>query len=117
MELNIVRDTIKELTDIDIFQQTRKREVIELRSVANTYLYDVCRKTLGRIVKEYARNGFKTTHPSIIHSINTYNEHKQYNKELEAIYLNLIGSNKLKVLRQIPKATEEQIEQIEQILL
>ena len=116
-KLETVRDTILQVSNIDIFEQTRRREVIEMRSLANTYVYYVGKMRLMEIVREYARNGYQITHASIIHSLNTYEQHKFYNPDLELTYKALIGDNRLYVLEQIPKATEKQIEQIEQILL
>ena len=115
--LENVRDIIKEITNIDIFEQTRRRDVIEMRSLANTYLSTVCKMRLMEIVRAYARNDYQTTHASIIHSLNTYEQHKRYNPDLELTYKALIGDNRMYVLGRIPTATEEQIEQIEQILL
>ena len=117
MRLQIIRDTIKETANIDIFEQTRRRDVIEMRSVANYYLYKICKMRLMEIVREYEKNNYKTTHASIIHSLNTYDQHKRYNTELELMYKALIGDNRLYVMEQIPKATEKQIEQIEEILM
>ena len=37
MKLKAIRDVIKRITDIDIFEQSRRREVIEMRSVAKSY--------------------------------------------------------------------------------
>ena len=56
------RDTIKELKQIDIFEQTRRRDVIEMRSVANYYLYKISKMRLMEIVREYEKNNYKTTH-------------------------------------------------------
>ncbi len=46
-----------------------------------------------------------------------HTQHKRYNTELELMYKALIGDNRLYVMEQIPKATEKQIEQIEEILM
>jgi hypothetical protein len=116
-KLETVRDIIKNITNIDIFEQTRRREVIEMRSVANTYLSKINKMRLMEIVRAYARNDYQTTHASIIHSLKTYDQHKRYNPDLELTYKALIDDNRLYVLERIPTATKEQIEQIEQILL
>lgn len=117
MKLQTVRDTIKELTGIDIFEQTRRREVIEMRSVANTYMTNICKMRLMEIVREYAKHGYSTTHASVIHSSNSFDQHKWYNPDVELAYKALIGDTRLYVLQQIPNATDKQIEQIEEILL
>lgn len=117
MKLQTVRDTIKELSNVDIFEQTRKREVIEMRSVANTYMSNICKMRLMEIVREYAKHGYNTTHASIIHSLNSFEQHKWYNPDIDLAYKALIGDTRLYVLQQIPNATDKQIEQIEEILL
>jgi hypothetical protein len=38
MKLKAIRDIILQVNDIDIFEQSRRREVIEMRSVANKYM-------------------------------------------------------------------------------
>ena len=117
MELKTVRDIILEVNNIDIFKQTRRTDVIEMRSVANTYMSNICDMRLTEIVREYAKNKYTTTHASIIHSLNSYKQHCKYNKNLELTYEHLLGDTKLCLMKQLPKATDEQIELIEEILL
>ncbi len=117
MKLKAIRDVIKEINNIDIFEQTRRREVIEMRSVANRYMRKRDKKILRDIVNEYKENGYNTTHCSILHSLKTYNQHSKYNKNLDLTYKHLLGDAKLYVMEKLPKATDKQIEQIEEILL
>jgi hypothetical protein len=117
MKLKAIRDIILQVNDIDIFEQSRRREVIEMRSVANKYMRKQNKKIFRDIVKEYKENGYNTTHCSIIHSLNTYKQHCKYNKNLELTYKHLLGDTKLYVMENLPKATDQQIELIEEILL
>lgn len=117
MKLKAIRDIILELNDIDIFEQSRRRDVIEMRSVANKYMRIRNKKILRDIVNEYKENGYNTTHCSIIHSLNSYKQHCKYNKNIELTYKHLLGDTKLYVMEKLPKATNKQIEQIEEILL
>lgn len=117
MELKTVRDIILEVNNIDIFEQKRTRNVIEMRSVANTFMYNVCEMRLTEMVREYAKYKYNTTHASIIHSLNSYEEHCKHNKNLDLTYERLLGDTKLCLMQQIPKATDQQIELIEEILL
>ena len=55
MKLETIRDTIKDLTQIDIFEQTRRREVIEMRAVANRYMSKVKKMRLTEIMRDYER--------------------------------------------------------------
>lgn len=117
MKLKAIRDIILEVNNIDIFEKSRRRDVIEMRSVANKYMRIRNKKILRDIVNEYKENGYNTTHCSIIHSLNTYKQHSKYNKSVELTYKHLLGDAKLYVMEKLPKATNKQIEQIEEILL
>ena len=117
MKLQIIRDTIKETTGIDIFEHRRRRDVVEMRCVANKYMRNIKKMRLTEIVREYKRCGFKTHHATILHSLKNYKQNCHYNKELELMYKTLINDNRLYVMKKIPKATDKQIEQIEEILM
>ena len=117
MKLETIRDTIKDLTQIDIFEQTRRREVIEMRSVANRYLSKVKKMRLTEIMREYKRCGYDIHHATILYHLKNYEQICFYNPEIEIVFKALIGDPKLYVLGQIPKASDKQIEQIEEILL
>ena len=71
MKLETIRDTIKELKQIDIFEQTRRREVIEMRSVANRYLSKVKKMRLTEIMREYKRCGYNIHHATILYHLKT----------------------------------------------
>ena len=116
MKLKIIAETIKEHTDINILEQSRRMSVVEMRCVANRYLVDVLRLRWTDIVREYAKNGFNTTHASIIHSVNTYKQHSFYNSDLDLIYQTLLNSSKINIIKGVNKMTVEQIEKVEAIL-
>ena len=44
MKLETIRETILQVNNIDIFEATRRREVIEMRCVANRYMSRVKQK-------------------------------------------------------------------------
>ena len=117
MKLEAIRDTIKEINNIDILEQTRRREVIEMRCVANHYMSTVKQMRLTEIQREYKRCGYSIHHATILHHLRNYEQNAFYNPDLELVFKTLIGSPKLYVLEQIPKATDKQIEQIEEILM
>jgi hypothetical protein len=117
MKLETIRDTILTLKKIDIFEQTRRRDVVEMRCVANHYMSTVKQMRLMDIVRDYQRCGYETHHATILHSLRNYKQNCYYNIDLEEMYKTLLGDNKLFVLERIPDATDKQIEQIEEILL
>ena len=116
MKIETIAETIKELTDVNILEQSRRRSVVEMRSVANRYLIDVLRLRWTDIVREDAKNEFNTTHASIIHSVNTYKQHSFYNSDLDLIYETLLNSSKMNIIKRVNKMTVEQIEKVEAIL-
>ena len=116
MKIETIAETIKELTDVNILEQSRRRSVVEMRSVANRYLIDVLGLRWTDIVREYDKNGFNTTHASIIHSVNTYKQHSYYNSDLDLIYETLLNSSKMNIIKRVNKMTVEQIEKVEAIL-
>ena len=117
MNIKKIAEVIKDLNNIDIFENTRRRDVIEMRAVANKYMREYGKMRLMQIVKAYEENNFKTSHCSVIYSLNTYEQHAKYNKNIELTMKALLGDNKLFVIEMIHKANDEKIEQIEEILL
>lgn len=117
MKLETIRDTIKELKQIDIFEQTRRRDVIEMRCVANYYMSEIKGMRLTEIMREYHKCGYKIHHATILHHLKNYEQNCFYNPELKLVLKSLINDTKLYVMSQIPDASDEQLEQIEEILL
>ena len=116
MKLKTIADTVKNITGVNIFEQTRRRDVIEMRCMVNTYLTKELNMKLMSIVNDYKKNGYNTTHTSIIHSINTYPTHSFYNRDLELIYESLLNDTKLNILNKIQNLTPEQVEKVEAII-
>jgi len=116
MKLQKIGEQIKEMTGVDIFQQSRRRDLVEMRSVANVFM----RETLGmgwtEIVREYRKNGFKTTHRSVMYSCETYPDHSFYNKELPLIHETLLNDSKINIIRKVSTLSPEKLEAIEEIL-
>lgn len=116
MKLKTIANTVENITGVNIFEQTRRRDVIELRSMVNTYLSKTLNMKLMAIVNDYKKNGYNTTHPSVIHSINTYPTHSFYNRDLELIYESLLNDTKLNILNKVQNLTPEQVEKVEAII-
>lgn len=87
-----VQGLIKQITGIDIFQETRKQEVVEYRAVANVFLNKILGYSLMDIVRWYQSNGKNSHHATIIFSINNYDIYKKYNKDLEKMFNTLLSS-------------------------
>ena len=87
-----VQRLIKQITGVDIFQETRKQEVVEYRAVANLFLNKILGYSLMDIVRWYQSNGKNSHHATIIFSINNYDIYKKYNKDLEKMFNTLLSS-------------------------
>jgi hypothetical protein len=90
--MNNVQELIKQITGVDIFQETRKQEVVEYRAVANLFLNKILGCSLMDIVRWYQSNGKNSHHATIIFSINNYDIYKKYNKDLEKMFNTLLSS-------------------------
>ena len=90
--MNNVQQLIKQISGVDIFQETRKQEVVEYRAVANLFLNKILGYSLMDIVRWYQSNGKNSHHATIIFSINNYDIYKKYNKGLEKMFNTLLSS-------------------------
>jgi hypothetical protein len=90
--MNNVQQLIKQISGVDIFQETRKQEVVEYRAVANLFLNKIMGYSLMDIVRWYQSNGKNSHHATIIFSINNYDIYKKYNKDLEKMFNTLLSS-------------------------
>lgn len=82
-QLKEVADRINKLADLDIFDNTRKREYIEARSLFCLIAYKYCFKNYSQIAKFLIANGKSSDHSTILHSIRNYDLYKIYNKNLD----------------------------------
>jgi hypothetical protein len=90
--MNNVQELLKQISGVDIFQETRKQEVVEYRAVANVFLNKILGYSLMDIVRWYQSNGKNSHHATIIFSINNYDIYKKYNKDLEKMFNTLLSS-------------------------
>jgi hypothetical protein len=74
---------INKIANVDVFQNTRKREVVEARSLLSFILYKYEKMTLqeiGNLFKEKGRSG---NHTTVLHSIKSFETHKKYNTRIQ----------------------------------
>ncbi len=78
-------EKIKEITGINVFENTRRRSVIEYRYL----LFYLLREKLGmrwtRIADFFKENGKNVDHSTVIHALKTYPYHKRSNKKLAEV--------------------------------
>ena len=79
-------DEIEALSGINIFQNTRRREVVEVRSLLYSILKKFYRFNLREIQDLCSEHGYNITHASVIHSLKSFDVYKTYNKNLDDWY-------------------------------
>ena len=87
-----IADELNRISKLDVFRITRRREYVETRSLLNYILYNYKRMTLSKITEFYNNNGWNINHATIIHSIRSFELHKNYNPNL-LIWLEHIVDN------------------------
>ena len=80
-----VADKLKELTGLNIFKNTRRREYVEIRAVFFHILRHKHRLTLRGIQDIFEQNGKKINHATIVHSLKEYDVYCRANKDLDKI--------------------------------
>lgn len=77
---------IKKLTGVDVYNKQRTNEVIEYRAVLNVMMYKHLKMSLTDIARHYQANGRKSHHhASVLHSINKYDQYRQWNPNLDKV--------------------------------
>jgi hypothetical protein len=87
---------VNKLSGIDVFENTRKRENIEARSLLNTVLYKYKKMSLSQIKDFYIQNGKSSHHTTVLHSLRNFDIFKNYNTELME-WLTCITSDMTKI--------------------
>ena len=114
MNLETITNIIKEETNINILENTRQREFIELRSVANKYMKEELNYTQQEIADAYIQLGKKIKRLSVRHSINNYEVYSKYNIKLNKVYnrMLLYNAKKANVIKFIKNLNEDEIEKV-----
>ena len=78
-----IAEKLKSFTDIDVFENTRRQEVVELRMLLCYLLREKLNMRWTHIAYFFNENGKTMAHASAINAHKQYDVHKQYNKKLE----------------------------------
>lgn len=73
---------ISQMSKLNLFKATRKREYVEARSLLNYVLYNYKKMGFTKIKRFYKRNDWDVSHATIIHSISNFDIYKIYNENL-----------------------------------
>lgn len=90
-EAQMYARAIKKLTRIDVFEETRKREVVEHRSVLVHILKEVEKYKLYQIRDFFRANGKKYDHSTALFAARQYEMYSKFNPELRKLYEKLSG--------------------------
>lgn len=82
--------SIKQITGINVFEQTRRREVVEHRSVLVHILRDVEKYTFYQIRDIFESNGKSYDHSTALFAFRQFNMYSKYNPKLRKLYSELV---------------------------
>ena len=83
--------TIKQLTGVDVFENTRRQQVIEIRSLLVYILRSVENMTYETIKEFFNNNGKAYDHTTALHAYKNYNMYARDNKDLDDIFTKLVN--------------------------
>ena len=80
---------INKIAKVDVFQNTRKREVVEARSLLSFILYKYEKMTLQQIGNLFKDKGRSGNHTTVLHAIKSFETHKKYNSKIQEWLLDI----------------------------
>ena len=85
-EANKIAKHIIDISGIDVFDNTRKREHIEMRSLLTFMLRHHCNMKFKEIKNFYQSNGKNYDHATALHSLKSFETHRRYNPMLDKYF-------------------------------
>lgn len=76
---------IKQITGINVFENTRRRSVLEVRSLLCHLMRVKLKMRWINIANFFQDNGKHITHATVINAVNKYSTNKRYNSSLEDV--------------------------------
>ena len=84
-DIKKIGDSVKEVSGLDIFDNTRRRDYVEMRALVCYVLRKKLRIGLTNIALYFQSEGKTMHHATVIHLIKMYPVYKRYNSQLEDI--------------------------------
>lgn len=114
---NEIAEKVIQLSGIDIFKVSRKREIVEMRSLFFYILKNKLNMGWSEIVRYFEDSGRSINHATIIWSLKNYDIYKSTNKKIQELEemivlktsMNLEGINRENYLELKCKELEEEI--------
>lgn len=85
--------TIKLLSGIDVFKNSRKKEIVETRSLLVYILRSVENMTYETIKEFFNANGKEYDHATALHAYNNYEMYCKDNKNLNEIFMHVVNNS------------------------
>lgn len=85
-EANKIAKNIIDISGIDVFNNSRKREYIEMRSLLTFMLRHHCNMTFHEIKDFYQSKGKNYDHATALHSLKSFETHRRYNRNLDKYF-------------------------------
>jgi|TARA_B100000085_G_C18283951_1_gene407384 hypothetical protein len=85
-EANKIAKHIIDISGIDVFDNSRKREYIEMRSLLTFMLRHHCNMTYAEIRDFYESKGKSYDHSTAIHSLKAFETHRRYNPKIDKYF-------------------------------
>ena len=85
-EANKIAKNIIDISGINVFENSRKRKYIEMRSLLTFILRHHCNMKFKEIRDFYEANGKSYDHATAIHSLKAFEMHRRYNKNLDKYF-------------------------------
>ena len=84
-DIKKIGDSVKEVSGLDIFDNTRRRDYVEMRALVCYILRKKLRIGLTNIALYFQSEGKTMHHATVIHLVNQYPMYKRYNPRLAEI--------------------------------
>jgi hypothetical protein len=85
--------TLKLITNIDVFENSRRKEVVELRSLLVYILRNVEDMTYETIKEFFNLNGKEYDHATALHAYKNYEMYCKYNKNLDKYFEQIVNKS------------------------
>lgn len=85
-EANKIAKYIIEISGVNVFENTRQRKHIEMRSLLTFMLRSHCDMTFHEIRDFYISKGKSYNHATAIHSFKTFEVHRRYNPKIDKYF-------------------------------
>ena len=81
-----ITNKLVEISKVNVFENTRRREVVEVRSILVKILRDYLGLKYKEIVTFFDKNGRGLDHSNLIYSYNMFDVYRRYNTDVDSWY-------------------------------